>query len=316
MKNLKDKLIEIGCTTMHPEDFIAELEKNIISEGFEKSILTMLNGLVTASTNQEFKEKMEELERMLYEQKHDGEQSYEPDILMKQIRMIIIPDFSILHKRIVKFEKELDEKEKARKEEEKARKEQERVADLWRDKAKEYEISILQLVYGVCLSEVISTLPNELCSYFKMSQDGHTHTPFEVPDVIKQLDSQEQWNSIYTHQCLTLLNAAFGPEETDPIDENLIANKPKLLFLVLNSFCSSKGIELKKNMLVGLIKKKERNWDLHVRFTGQERNADELIQACQVFGDCSTYLNNAGQKLLLEELWDIGKRLGVYNKSQ
>ena len=276
MGSLKKELIKLGCPESHTDNFIAEVIKHDVSENFESSILTMVKGLkADSSTAEEFELQMDKVKTQLMSQGANT-----PQLLLELIAMSL--DFGSLHQRNIKLINELDLKQKEK--------------DTWRQLAEERGISLFKLITSVCISDVFSKLPEQLSAHFK-----------------KSLGTQAEWGTIYTKLNLEMAILTFDVFQTG-VSNNSVAVDTFTLLNVLDSFCKSKGIPLQKSMLLGLKIKKEINIEMvHVKFTGQETNARDVIMACHIFGDYSSLLNNE-QTTLINELWDIAKALLVYNK--
>ena len=276
MENLRMELIEAGCIPEHVQCFISEAIKHEVSEDFESSILTMVKGLKTASSPEEFKKQMDELQSKLFTR------GYDPTALMQQISLYIVPDFNKLHQKNVQLMQELDLELKLKEE--------------WKCLAEQRGISLFKLIFSVCISDTLFKLPGQLLGHFK-----------------NHFGTQAQWDTIYTKDVLTAVIGAFIGDNNN-IDTSDLGPKSLFLLQVLDSFCISKSIPLQKNMLEGLKIKKERNIDtVHVQFTGLETTAKDIIKACHIFGDYSSLLNNE-QIALIDDVWNIAKALGVYNK--
>lgn len=293
MEILKQELIELGYVESDIDNFIADLTKHKVSEDDNSSLFKMIKGKkADSSATKEFEQRMQTISSEL-----SAQGANTPQLLLELVGLSL--DFSSLHRRNVKLIQDLDLKEQARKQREiefnqdLALKEQEK--DQWRQLAEQRGISLFKLISSVCISDVLSTLPNQLRDHFKHN-----------------FGKQAQWDAIYTQLNLDAAILFFNVFQSGAVD-NIGADTLHLLN-VFDSFCKSKGISLEKNMVKGLQIKKERNIVmLHVKFTGQETDATDIIKACHVFGDYSALLDKE-QTALINDLWSIAKVLGVYNK--
>eukprot|EP00835_Amoeboradix_gromovi_P000851 NODE_32_length_32166_cov_0.707737.p4 type:complete len:288 gc:universal NODE_32_length_32166_cov_0.707737:22583-23446(+) len=275
MEILKKELIELGYVESDIDNFIADLTKHKVSEDDNSSLFKMIRGKKgDSSATKEFEQRMQTITSEL-----SAQGANTPQLLLELVGLSL--DFSSLHRRNVKLIQDLDFKEQEK--------------DQWRQLAEQRGISLFKLISSVCISDVLSRLPGQLQDHFKLN-----------------FGTQAQWDAIYTQLNLDMAILTFDLFQSGNYSN--IGADTLSLFKAFDSFCKSKGISLEKNMLKGLQIKKERNIVmLHVKFTGQETDATDIIKACHVFGDYSALLDKE-QTALINDLWSIAKVLGVYNK--
>eukprot|EP00834_Sanchytrium_tribonematis_P004984 NODE_275_length_10988_cov_0.409863.p5 type:complete len:285 gc:universal NODE_275_length_10988_cov_0.409863:8438-7584(-) len=284
MENLKKDLIELGCPESHINNVIVELKKSKVSEDFNYSMLELIKGLKTAAASPE------EVQQRMQTIQNETQGVKSSELIYDLLRNLTF-NFSLMHQRNVKLMEELDAKEQEK--------------EAWRRIAEKRGISLFKLITSVCISDILSKLPGHLQDYFINN----------IPEKIKKdsnlQGNQAEWDSIYTEQVLNAVIGAFGSNYD--VDDSNLGHKSLVLLQVFESFCNSKSIPLEKSMLEGLKINKERDMDLHVKFTGNETDANDIIKACHIFGDYSSLLDKE-QTALINDLWRIAKVLGVYNK--
>eukprot|EP00835_Amoeboradix_gromovi_P004933 NODE_421_length_8910_cov_0.283623.p3 type:complete len:305 gc:universal NODE_421_length_8910_cov_0.283623:1010-96(-) len=184
----------------------------------------------------------------------------------------------------------------------------------WEKKANLLKITIEDLIYGICISDMIKHLPDRLAEFYK----GNCHM-FDIPKSLlsKSKEADIQWGILYSKKNLS--KAKTDAEEfINEIDvESIKGTYPLLILEVLNAYCSKEGIVFSQVLIDALLIKKEINIDLHIKLNGTEKDAVDILNRLnnRALKFEATLLKNDEEKInTLNELWLIGKKLDLYNK--
>eukprot|EP00835_Amoeboradix_gromovi_P005265 NODE_479_length_7889_cov_0.324390.p2 type:complete len:322 gc:universal NODE_479_length_7889_cov_0.324390:2271-1306(-) len=217
-------------------------------------------------------------------------------------------------KRMLEAEKEQrikSEEQRIKSEEQRIKSEEER--QRWESEATQLKTTVVELIYGICISDVIKHLQDRLAEFCKAK--GNT---LKIPSslVCKSPEADKQWAIIYNKR--NLLKAQADLQDFLDNDVDSIQGTYQLLLLdILNSYCQQESIVLSEAIIYALLLKKERNVDLHIKLDGTEKDAFDIFKKLRnrTLENYAKVLGTEEYKVnTLNELWAIGKKLDLYNR--
>ena len=219
----------------------------------------------------------------------------------------------ILLRKINNIENMLLAEKEERKKCEQERKKCEQESKQWEKEANSLKLTVQDLIYGICISDVIKHLPDKLAEFYK----GNSQT-FKIPKslVTKSTEADQQWRILYSKKNLSMVKICLQEFIVGDGEEYLFGEYQLLLLQVLNAYCLKEGIVFSQVLIDALLLKKERNTDLHIKLDGTEKDAVDILnrfnnRALKI--EVKLLTNDEDKLNTLNELWAIGKKLDLYN---
>eukprot|EP00834_Sanchytrium_tribonematis_P003052 NODE_108_length_18904_cov_0.654826.p10 type:complete len:301 gc:universal NODE_108_length_18904_cov_0.654826:7216-6314(-) len=193
--------------------------------------------------------------------------------------------------------------------EQEAKKSQEEVKE-WQSEAAKLKLAISDLIYVVCISDIIKHLPDKLAEFYK-----NNNSKFNIPKTLKSKEIDVQWSILYGYDCLKKAQVDFSNYSKDNMDS--IGSYQILLLDIIKKHSEQEDIPFRKVLIDGLVLKKERNLDLHLKLDDSIKDALDIFNKLEnsILRNIAKIIEEDQDKMdTLNELWTIAKYHKLYNK--
>eukprot|EP00834_Sanchytrium_tribonematis_P002502 NODE_78_length_23230_cov_1.644979.p10 type:complete len:222 gc:universal NODE_78_length_23230_cov_1.644979:15196-15861(+) len=140
----------------------------------------------------------------------------------------------------------------------------------WQSEASKLKIGISDLIYGVCVSDIIKELPDKLAEFYK-----NNSWKFDIPKSLKSKEIDLQWRILYGFDGLKKAQVDFNNYFKDNMDS--IRSYLILLLDIIKKYSEQEGIPFSKILVDALVLKKERNLDLHLKLDDNVKDAVDVL---------------------------------------